>query len=214
MTALMKHGADLSASNEDGATPLHSATIGGDVTAVELLCGTRVGLNARFSVGLPYPPDDEDDWCALDIAAYTGNVAALKALVKAGADLHAVSSEQGLTVMHSAAGGNKVEMIDTLIELGLQVEKGAAGHTPAIETAVLADSPEAVLALARHGADPNEPNSFGDTPLQAVAPWPHALSMAKTLLKAGATPLLHQVLGSTKFEDLAKVLVEGGAGWN
>lgn len=168
-------------------------------------------LNARFSAPISYPPE-YDDWSALDIAANTGNVAALKALVKAGADLHAVSSE-GLTVMHSAAAGNNAEMIDTLVELGLEV-KGAAGGTPVVETTALANSPEAVLAHALHGADVNEFNSFGQNPIQATAEWSHSLSMTKTLLQAGASPLLHQVLDSTRFEDLAKVFVESGSELN
>lgn len=68
-----------------------------------------------------YPPED-DDWSALDVAANTGNVAALKALLKAGANLHAVSSED-LTVVHCAAAGNNTEMVDALVELGLDVKR-------------------------------------------------------------------------------------------
>ena len=208
MTALIKHGADLSAINHAGETPLHVAAECGDEAAVELLCETRVGLNTRFGLLVNYPPGD-DDWSALDVAAGCGNVAALKALVKAGADLRAVSLE-GLTVMHSAAAGNSAEMIDALVELGLDV-KVTGGGTPLIEVAALSNSPDAVHALARHGVNLDEPNSLGETPIQAVAEWGHGLSMVKTLLDAGASPLLHQVLGNTRFEELAEVFLDGGA---
>lgn len=208
MAALMKHGADLTAVNDYAETPLHAATQSGDVAAIELLCETHVGLNARFNASLNYGPED-DDWSALDVAASHGNVAAVKALVEAGADRRAVSAE-GLTVMHSAAAGNNVEMIDTLVELGLDV-KGAAGGTPVIHTAVQANSSDAVLALARHGADPNELNCLGENPLEASVQWGHSLSMTPALLEAGATPLLQHVLHSEEFEELAHVFLERGA---
>ncbi len=74
---LLKHGADLSMSGTHAASSLCQAVYNGDILMLKRLLNAKIHVNAS----------DYDKRTAAHIAASEGNVAALKLLVEAGADL-------------------------------------------------------------------------------------------------------------------------------
>lgn len=220
MATLVKHRADTGARDKFDQTPLCLAACSAGAAAIDVLHAAGVDLNLRTSIELPYLPDHED-WSALDFASNEGNEAALRALVRHGADLKACS-EKGLTVMNSAAGGNRAAMIDTLIGLGIDVHGSRDGQTP-LDNAIQAHSPDALRALVRHGADVNKANADHETPLQVAVPWAHlGLDVMEALLAAGANPdmagkgapVLRDAVSNCDFQEIATVLLAGGANIN
>ena len=77
MSTLLKCGADPSAAEQSGWTPLHLAVQRGSFLSVIHLLEHRVDVHACNKVG----------WTPARLAALKGNMAILKVLVKAGAQL-------------------------------------------------------------------------------------------------------------------------------
>lgn len=189
MTALVKHGADASALDENSLTPLHHAATGGDPAAIDVLCSAGVDVNLRVDQDFSYPPEC-DTWSALDFAAIDDNVDAFKALVRRGADWKALSSE-GLTVLNTAAASSKTEVIDALIELGAPVDGPRGVENTPLFTATASNSPDAARALLRHGANVHgKPEaSDDDSPLYHAVMWGHCgAGVVNALIEKGADP--------------------------
>lgn len=213
---LAKDEVDVNELDHDGHNPLLLAVREGHTPSVELLLPAGADSGVRLGVELRYDYDgaeDADDWAALDFAASAGRVDLCKLLVEGRARVNATSNSCSRTPLHAAAGRNQVGAIDALMELGAEVEGDPANNrdTP-VEIAAKTASLEAVAALARHGAalndalqcaverdrldvvvalleagaDPNETNSEGDTPIHAaVHNWPR-VEISRTLLRHGA----------------------------
>ena len=103
---LLKHGAELSMSESLAATTLCQAVYDGDILTLKRLLNAKIHVNAS----------DYDKRTAAHIAASEGNVAALKLLVEAGADL-SLEDRWGDTVRSEAANaksGRVLAFLDSL----------------------------------------------------------------------------------------------------
>src|SRR5690606_38473014 len=96
LEALVAHGADPLAVNGDGFGALHAAAESGNADVVPWLLGLGLALEARTGRG----------HTALQVACGVGHLAAVKAIVEAGADL-AASSPQGTALEIATAEGKQ-----------------------------------------------------------------------------------------------------------
>ena len=86
-------------------------------------------------------------------AARTGNFYVLRLLLTRSADLRARERWRGLTALHWAAAENHPAALDTLIELGADVDERASAGWCALLYPARAGKADAVVALLKGGAD-------------------------------------------------------------
>ena len=92
-----------------------------------------------------------------------------KALIDAGADIHAKDG-RGATPLHIAASNGHADMAKALIDAGADIHaKDKVGATP-LHHAALGDETETAKALINAGADVNAEDDFGQTPLDFASP--------------------------------------------
>jgi len=136
---------------------------------------------------------------ALYWAIANGNLSAVSALIKAGADVNKSDLEMQWTPLmhatyHAARDADLLAVVGTLIEKGAAVNANPPGYT-ALHVAVTngdekTSGPALVDLLLRNGANPNAEaapgeNITGVTPLMDAAR-EGKISLAKLLVKAGA----------------------------
>ena len=98
------------------------------------------------------------------VAAYEGNIEAVKQHLAAGTDVNA-KDEDGYTLIHAVAGGGDKEIAELLIANGADVNaKRNDGETP-LHRAVQECYKEIVELLIDKGADVNAKGRAGHTPL-------------------------------------------------
>ena len=107
VTALLDHGFDPLATSETGECIMHRAarSPGGD-TITQLSKLKSVSLEARDHAGRT----------ALHVACRDGSVAALSALLAAGADVHARATLTGITPLMAAAASGRKEPVAAVLE--------------------------------------------------------------------------------------------------
>lgn len=174
--------ADLNATDTDGRTPLLIAALRGQESAVDALCVAGADLSCRV---MTYLCDERDTFAALDIASFHGNVSMMETLLTHGADPN-TRSLRNLTALHKAAEGNKAGAIDALIKAGAVIT-GPAGFDSPVHSAVEGCSEDAIMALARHGADLDWHEEVDATPLLRAVQRRH-IGTVEALLAAGANP--------------------------
>ncbi|CAN0573423.1 unnamed protein product, partial [Ectocarpus sp. 12 AP-2014] len=144
IVSMLRHGARVDAKDDDGDTPLHVAS----------------NVNA--------PADSADGSAALSLATLNDCNAdgIMKVLIQHGADVNGKNKE-GFTALHRAAMYNDIDCIDVLISAGAIIEAtDIHKSTPlavAFRSAVhrgkednsVAGEFAAMIALLKHGADPN-----------------------------------------------------------
>jgi ankyrin repeat protein len=120
-------------------------------------------------------------------AAAVGDLAAVKALLKDGADVNATQGD-GLTALHWAARRGDAELANTLIVAGanVKVTTRLTGYTP-LHLASERGASAVVQALVKAGADANAVTLTGATPLMFASAAGDVASV-KALLDAGAKP--------------------------
>jgi ankyrin repeat protein len=144
--SLLKQGADASAAQGDGMTPLHWAAERGDVAMAEMLvyAGANVGAVTRIGHFTP-----------LHLASRSNGVQVVQALLKAGADVGARTSTSGVTPLHLAAASGRVDVVTALLDAGADVnaKESEWGQTPLIFAAAQ-NRAAAIATLLQRGADP------------------------------------------------------------
>ena len=143
---LLKQGADASAAQGDGMTPLHWAADRGDLAITEMLVYAGANVAAVTRIG-QYTP--------LHLASKGGSVQVVQALVKAGADVKARTNRSGVTPLHLAAASGGADIVGTLVEAGADVNAREAewGQTP-LMFAASQNRAAAITVLLSRGADP------------------------------------------------------------
>lgn len=156
---LVVAGASLAAQDLDGNTPLHLASMFGDVHCLHALLEPCPAAARPAELDKP----NYDGMMSVHLAACNGHVAALQYLMHAGADMNAREQRGGRTVLHLAVEHGRREDVLQLL-LGEALQRGRlqldattyAGHT-AYQLAVCnaSDQDLAVASrLASRGAQP------------------------------------------------------------
>jgi len=128
--------------------------------------------------------NEEGSRTPLTIAAMYERVAAIKALIDAGADVN-VKNRDGNTPLHIAARDGRTEAIKALIQANADVNaKDYIGRTP-LHNAARDGHTEAIKALIQANADVNAKDEEGLTPLHSAAMFARAKAIA-ALTTAGA----------------------------
>ncbi|CAM9645025.1 unnamed protein product [Ectocarpus fasciculatus] len=158
--SLVKHGADLHRFGCARTSALCLAARSGHISIVKTLlaAGARVNLRPAYS----YTP-------ALSFACERGHADVVTSLIQYGAKVDATDSD-GCTALFSASQENNVAVIDKLVAAGASVN-GIVDHygrTP-LHHVCLADCPEAIVSMLRHGARVDVQDDFGETPLHVAS---------------------------------------------
>lgn len=167
----------------DNTPALVLAVQKGYVTLIPLLAAAGAELNR------PAPPKD---YTPLMQAADNGNTAAMRALLRAGADINARGA-QGQTPLHIAAAQNdyRHEIATAFATLGADLEaRNDRGQTP-LMVAVAAGRRRIAAALIAAGAKVDARNAQqGDQTALMIAAREGDTECVTLLLKSGADPLL------------------------
>jgi uncharacterized protein len=144
LRTLLQQKADVNAAQGDGTTALHWAAYRDDVEMAQLLLKAGATVDVKTRVGEMTP---------LFMASKNGSATVIDALVKAGADVNAASSN-GTTPLMLAAAAGKADAVRVLLDRGANVNARDVtnGQTAAMFAAAL-DRGEAIAALAERGAD-------------------------------------------------------------
>lgn len=168
VSRLLDQGTDVHAVNEFSSTPLHyAAAAARDPALVELLIQRGAEVDAQNIAGTGTTP--------LVWAAESGNLAAAKILLDAGATPHGTPSlvccpDGGWSPLHSAAANGRLEMAELLISRGAHANAvmmyNTAGYTP-LHAAAESDksNPGIIHLLVKAGAKINARAGRGWTPL-------------------------------------------------
>ena len=118
-------------------------------------------------------------------AARKGDTATVKALLKAGADVHA-TDRHGQTALHVAAGQGRTEVITSLLAAGADVHATLNyGGRTALHWAASTGHAETVTLLLEAGADVHATDNRGGNALKSAVLLENA-EVIKPLLEAGA----------------------------
>jgi ankyrin repeat protein len=172
--ALLKAGAKANVTNHFGSSPLGEAVKLGDL---EL---TRMLLDAHADVNSP----NQDNQTALMLAASIDARPIAELLIGRGASVNAVETFRGQTALMWAAAENHPDMVDLLLRHGANVKLRAkyddwprqmtsepraqfrqTGGLTALLYATRSGCQRCAVAMVKAGADVNQPNPDGVTPL-------------------------------------------------
>ena len=202
---LLKRGATANVVNDYGSSPLAEAVKLGEADLVDRL------LDAGADVESP----NQDGQTALMLAARAGALDVATTLVSHGANVNAKESWRGQTPLMWAADGNFPELALLLISKGADVRVRAAandwqaqitsepraqyrptGGLTALLYAARSGCSRCVRAMLEAGADINQPNPDGVTPLMVAIDNFH-YDTARLLLDQGANPHVWDWWGRT-----------------
>jgi ankyrin repeat protein len=199
------------------AAPIHDAANKGDVKKIaEILAADPTQLNAKDKLGNT----------PLHWAAFHGQLAAVKALLDAGADVKAKNNYGAFTPGDlagalSSASGTHQDPVFILQSHGVNAQDMQNGYT-ALDLALFANKhKEIVDLLLEKGADVNARAASGSTPL-FFAVLRDQKDDVLTLLAKGANVNIPDAWGDTildlalraQFSQLIPILVEHGADVN
>ncbi len=206
---LLAHGADVNAKDNDGRTPLHHAVQYG---------GSRL-VQEFLSAGANVDAADANGETPLHLAVRTNNWQAARLLVASGADLTARNKsgqppwQAGPTGGRGEAVGLYWQRIKSLYQAGsaqqvarlLRAEPGlmkdaSSPDGPLLHRAVRERSIELAGLLLANGADVNDRDPSGRTPLHVAADMGGTVEVVELLLAKGADPGAKDRNGLTPLE--------------
>lgn len=203
---LLSRGADISARDERGATPLHGAIERGLPQMVELLLLRGADPN-------PADSTEPDGGCLVSLALDYGKTRVADTLLRHGARFDFQAEGR----LHNLAGNNRSEVVLWLLDHGADINgRDSRGDTPLISAAGHADL---MALLLSRGADPRVKNARGSTVLHACAVWPPCLQLLLPLGLPldepdadGDTPFILAAQGGSA--EAVRMLAEAGANVN
>ena len=182
VAALLRHGADVRATDADGAGPLHQAcnqptTEQADTDriteVIEVLMKHRANPNLQctrdvksswFSGSTPLM------WAAMGLSSCKGDSgpSVLRLLIKHGAKL-SLSDSHGETALHHAAEYESDFNVTCLLQSGVDCEIRNTDGWTALFYAASEGSPQMVQAFVAHGAKTDATDAKGENALFAAA---------------------------------------------
>ncbi len=203
--ALLKDGAKANVTNNYGSSPLSEAVKLGDVDLVTMLLDAHADPNAA----------NVDGETALMVASSIGSQKIAELLVSHGANVNAVENFRGQTAVMWAAAENHPEIVDLLLAHGADVKRRAkyddwprqmtsepraqfrqTGGLTALLYATRSGCYRCAVAIVKAGADVNQPNPDGITPLINALD-NRDFDIANFLLDKGANPNTWDMNGRT-----------------
>ncbi len=204
---LVEHGADTTAQNKNGWTPLHSASLNGHVEVARFLVERGADATAQ----------NKNGWTPLHSASQHGHVEVARFLVEHGARTKA-QNKNGTTPLHPASENGHLEVARFLVEHGADpTAKNKNGWTP-LHSASQHGHVEVAQFLVEHGARTKAQNKNGTTPLHPASENGH-VEVARFLVEHGADATAKNKNGSTPLHlasqhghvEISRILVERGA---
>lgn len=189
--ALLDDGADVEATDDNGATPLYTAAVNGHIEVARVL----LAAGATASASSP------DGHSALAGAARAGHPGTVRVLVEAGADVRGCHNTTLVTPLHWAVVNGDVDSVMVLLLAGADASATDANGSTPLHAAVKGGHVEIARALLQHGANPNPTvctpavaDCVVDSGTEGVPPLWLALSVgsmdaARVLLAYGADPV-------------------------
>ncbi len=170
----LERGADPTAAEPDGTTPLHWAVHGDDPGIVELLLAARADADAANRYGVR----------PVALASTNGNAAIVELLLEKGADVNTTLGE-GETILMTAARTGSLDVVKLLLDRGADVNASETwrGQT-ALMWAAAEGHAQVIPTMLSHGADITARSSTGWTPL-LFAVREGQIDVVQTLLEAG-----------------------------
>lgn len=203
--ALLKAGAKANVTNHFGSSPLTEAVKLGDVDL------TRMLLDAHADADSP----NQDGETALMLASSLGSLKIAQMLIARGANVNAVENFRGQTALMWAAAESHPEIVDLLLAHRADVKVRAkyddwprqvtsepraqfrpTGGLTALLYATRSGCDRCAAAIVKAGADVNQPNPDGVTPLINALD-NRSFDMAMFLLDKGANPGTWDMSGRT-----------------
>lgn len=163
---LLKRGADITAREENGWTPLHLAVLHDRSRIFDILLAH---ISDPACLELRGGPDGNTP---LLLAAKEGRSQSFRALLEAGADLHATNSRQASTALHLASGqSGDVSIVTQILERPegqelLEKRTSASLHRTALHDAAALGSVDVVQCLVEAGVDVDARDAEGKTALE------------------------------------------------
>jgi len=197
--ALIQQGANVNATEPDGATALHWASYRDDLASADALLRAGANVNAANDLGAT----------PLWTASLNGSAAMVRRLLEAGADANA-KLLLGETPLMVAARSGHTEVVRLLVDRRADVNARAARRQTALMWAVAQKHPEVVSVLLSHGADVHARSDVW-TNVEAVPP--HGQLEYNRAIPHGADTAL---MFAARVGDLAsaKLLIAAGANVN
>ena len=189
---LVARGADLEAIDGRGFTVLQLAVNGGSRAVVESLLNAGVDVNRKHQ---------QYDMNAVEFAFQfecQRRSELTRVLVSQGGELDVNRLIRGMVrPLDYAVATRNADMVQLLIELGVDVNAETPYRWPPLGNAAQQGSEEVLEMLLDAGADLEVPNEMGDTPLMLAAERGH-VDIARSLLDRGADPnSIHERNGRT-----------------
>jgi ankyrin repeat protein len=205
VSALLAAGAKADVTNSFGSTPLAEAVKLGDLELVRML------LDAGADVDSPNP----DNQTALMLASHIGSVEIAELLIERGADIDAVETFRGQNALMWAAAENHPDVVELLVAHGADVSLRAyhddwprqmtsepraqfreTGGLTALLYAIRSGCDRCAIAIVEAGADVNQPNPDGVTPLISAL-YNKSFDVAMYLMDHGANIHAWDMYGRT-----------------
>jgi len=197
--SLLKQGANVNATQADGATALHWASYNDDLESADLLIRNGANVNARNDLGAT----------PLWAACQNGSESMVGRLLTAGANPNAALLLGETPVMVAARSGSPA-VVELLAAQGANVNARAARGQTALMWAVAQKHPEVVKVLLANGADIH---ARSDSRTEVMAVPPHGYLEYNRAIPHGSDTAL---IFAARVDDLAsaKLLVAAGANVN
>lgn len=159
--ALVSKGADVQARTNDSWTPLHFAAAQGHAKIVQFLLHNNASINAKtWNRETP-----------LHLASANDRSRVVKILLENGADVNAEMSPDCMTPLYVASRAGHSEVVELLVEYDASLSQEDCGryNLRPLQIAALTGQVAVVRLLARGGAQVDERDSEGSTPLYTAA---------------------------------------------
>ncbi len=229
LTALIKHGADLSTVNDKGENPLHLAVRLGHGELLSFLL--KQGMDVDVPTAVPDVPESPFNGRTplLQAARYNKNKKLIQFLLEHGANPNAQDHTPGYTALHYLSATplqdspDKEKVLAEIAQMLLTYKanpniKAAQKHNQApLHLAAMNNHALLTEVLLKGGADVNQPADKGATAI-GIAAKQGALEMLDCLLQYGvdmvSTRALFYAAMCQKTTDVMQLLIDKGADIN